>query len=123
MVRCGQCGLATIKQKNAIGRGFPYKKHKKVVLTVDIDLWTCLACGNILLTHGDCKRLDEAIRLTLYGRKDQMKYTVTIEERMTKDVFVEADSPEEAEQKAMEGEYVLKEEINIDTVLATVHGE
>ena len=52
-----------------------------------------------------------------------MKYLVSVEERRTIDVYVIADSVEDAERKAALGEYELKEEVNIDTVDTTCVGD
>ena len=68
-MRCGNCGSQIIALRNAKGRGFPYMEYDNVILTVDIDLHTCLECGNIVLLSSDCIKLDNAIEKTLKREK------------------------------------------------------
>ena len=63
---CGMCGGKEFEVKNVKDRmSSPYMDHESVLVRVDLFLRECTACGNHILSSGDCAKLDVAIVASL----------------------------------------------------------
>lgn len=78
-LRCGECGGINVKPKSINGKSFPYKHHQQVTVSTNLELYTCQDCQNVLLTTGDCKKLDKAIEETLAQKIEDPKGSVKIQ--------------------------------------------
>lgn len=60
---CGECGARSFSRKNYRGRRrrAPWRDFPDVMVTRDLILWTCEACGETASGPGDARNSDEAI--------------------------------------------------------------
>jgi DNA-directed RNA polymerase subunit M/transcription elongation factor TFIIS len=79
-MKCGNCGHSPMEYRNQKDRAsFPYKSHKSVLITVDLNLLECSKCGNIGMKLTEAKLVDEAIEKSLKKTADEKAFQEKLE--------------------------------------------
>lgn len=71
-VRCGACGKGIFKPTNVNGQSFPHRDEPAVLLTVDIMIPVCTACGEMRETMAHAAALDAALEPVYQERRAAM---------------------------------------------------
>ena len=71
-VPCGACGKGVFKPTNVKGQDFPHRDEPALLLSVDIMIPTCTACGEMRETSVHIQALDAALEPVYQARRAAM---------------------------------------------------